>query len=257
MALETSIEIIRYYTDMKQATQDILNNINRTFYQKRAEEFSQTRQSFWKGWNMVWKIVSPTLPQNPMIMDVGCGNGRFGQFLISKLGANFQYIGVDSADALLGKARVNLELLGNRKLINADVFEIHYSADLVVLFGVLHHIPGLAQRNELVKSLHDHVNPGGKLALSLWHADRIASLYQRQAKSEDLKKLGIDPEDLEAGDVLLPFGIKKNSWRYVHIFSDREINGLIKTLEIKTTSKFEADGRTGRLNTYLILEKEK
>ena len=67
-----------------------LNEINRRFYRTSAEAFSASRDYPWLGWE---RIVGG-FPEPPhSVLDVGCGNGRFGVYLAASLGGGYVQIG--------------------------------------------------------------------------------------------------------------------------------------------------------------------
>ena len=59
----------------------MLLNLNRTFYQTFAEEFSSTRQRLQPG---VMRIARQFSNQEN-ILDLGCGNGQLAKYLFSQL----------------------------------------------------------------------------------------------------------------------------------------------------------------------------
>ena len=66
---------------MKPETVHALHAVDRRFYTERAEEFSGTRERPWKGWTGMLARIEPLLPEEPRVLDIGCGNGRFARFL--------------------------------------------------------------------------------------------------------------------------------------------------------------------------------
>ena len=161
---------------MDAATIARLNQINRDFYRVTGDEFDQTRGESWPG----WERLPPYLNTPLSVLDVGCGNGRFGLFLQENLvGAQgltpllITYHGLDSSARLLNHARAALEKLPaiNWTLEERDIVENPPDSgdyDLVVLFGVLHHIPGYTERQTFMRQLAERVKPGGSLALACW-----------------------------------------------------------------------------------------
>src|SRR5215216_2276581 len=108
---------------MDQDTARHLNDINRHFYEVTAESFDQTRQSPWPGWEALLPYLAPQ--QAPLsVLDVGCGNGRFGVFLTKHLGIDVHYHGVDNNAALLERARQALVgTLAGARLERRDIVE--------------------------------------------------------------------------------------------------------------------------------------
>src|SRR5579859_7793821 len=121
-----------------------LNQLNQQFYEQVAADFSQTREQPWSGWQQLIPLLQEKQPQN--ILDLGCGNGRFGEFLQNQL-PNFQYKGVDKNKNLLQIAKSHLPDatfsqvdIVESSLENSLANQITDKYDLITLFGVLHHI---------------------------------------------------------------------------------------------------------------------
>src|SRR5690606_28455 len=87
-----------------------LNRINLDFYRRQAESFSQSRGKPWRGWDRVLAQLPARASQSTLsVLDVGCGNGRFGAYLEQHLGEPFSYQGLDASSALLLCARERLK----------------------------------------------------------------------------------------------------------------------------------------------------
>src|SRR5687768_7374258 len=86
-----------------------LNAINREFYRITGDEFDATRGQAWNGWGKIRTYIMPPLRILPKdipplhVLDVGCGNGRFGVYLAGYPGGLF-YHGVDNSPLLLDRA---------------------------------------------------------------------------------------------------------------------------------------------------------
>ena len=95
---------------MNDDTARALEAINRAFYRERAAEFSATREAPWRGWErLLARVRSPKRTSPLRVLDVGCGNGRFGAFLAGALeadGTRLEYVGVDASAPLLAAARL-------------------------------------------------------------------------------------------------------------------------------------------------------
>ena len=152
---------------MDDATRQQLSDINRTFYSTVAAEFDRSRAQPWAGWQPLLPHLA-ALPPEPRVLDIGCGNGRFGHFLTQHLGA-MRYTGVDYSPEML---QITRKRLPDAQLLARDLVSEAPPAgpfDLVVCFGFLHHIPGAAQRLELVRALADRPSPpGGLLTFVTW-----------------------------------------------------------------------------------------
>jgi SAM-dependent methyltransferase len=230
-----------------------LNEINRRFYRTSAEAFSSSRDYPWLGWE---RIVGG-LPEPPRsVLDVGCGNARFGAYLAAWLGGEFSYLGLDASAELLTLARRRSDLPPDTTLIERDLVAgpcaealpgSHHS--LVAAFGLLHHVPSFARRHELLCALGERLDPGGRLAVSVWRFGAFERFLGKQVPFEP----PIETADLESGDVLLSFGKEPGAARYCHFLDEEEIDRLLAATALPCLDRFSADGREGALNDYLVL----
>jgi SAM-dependent methyltransferase len=236
---------------LNEETVRTLRALNRRFYRERASEFSRTRERPWSGWSALFDRACEFLPVRPRVLDVGCGNGRFARFLERRLGEDFDYVGVDESSLGLAEAR---KRLGGRK--NITLLESDFSTslpegtfDFVVLFGVLHHVPGRSNRLDLLKRLEARLASGGLLAFSIW---RFAGLPRFQRKivpwDEFRARTGIpiEEKDLEPGDHILTWGGTPEAHRYCHAMSEEEERDIARRLDLALLSSFDAAGEPNR-----------
>lgn len=214
--------------------------LNRRFYAQAADRFVDSRRDPWPGWTRVLEVLEDAgLRDGARVLDLGCGHGRFAAFLAER-GHRCAYLGVDTSMPLLasGSARVPT----GTRLVCADLARALARKprfDLVVAFGLLHHIPGEQHRRELVERLVELVTPRGHLVLTLWSPDA-----RRRSRARPV-------EGGEPGDALLPWGEgEAPPERYCHFFSGPEVEALASRLGPKAI-RFRADGRGGE-NHYLI-----
>ncbi len=219
-----------------------LNAINRAFYQTTAAAFDQTRSQPWPGWEKLSGYLTVPLT----VLDVGCGNGRFGVFLTEQLQA-VMYHGIDSNPTLLDRAR---NALPTATFETRDIVEVPLTTgtyDLVVLFGVMHHIPGAQQRLNFMQQLADRVKPGGLLAFACWRFYEFERFRQRIVPW---------PADLvvEEHDYLLDWRRGATALRYCHYVDDAEHAALIQASGLRPVATYRADGASGTMNQYSILQ---
>ncbi len=246
---------------MDDATIRRLNRINQDFYRTTAEEFDQTRGAPWPGWERLLPHVRALAPGRALsVLDVGCGNGRFGVFLAGKLARSgtrpapsLRYHGLDFDPALLEKARQALSGLPQvePRLERRDIVEHPPDSgryDLVVLFGLLHHVPGFRRRAALLRALAGRLAPGGVLAFACWRFYEYARFRARVVPW---------PEDLagrvESGDYLLDWRRGARALRYCHYVDDAEHAALVAATGLPEVETYRADGRSGDANRYSIL----
>jgi SAM-dependent methyltransferase len=224
-----------------------LNAINREFYRMTADEFDQTRGQAWPGWDQ----LLPHLKAPLSVLDAGCGNGRFGVFLAEHFGPeNVRYHGIDNNPALLDHARTALMNLPGTKLEERDIIENPLNSgiyDLVALFGVIHHVPGAAQRQIFMHTLAQRVKPGGIFAFACWRFYEYERFRQRIVPW---------PADIsvETHDFLLDWRRGAVALRYCHYVDDVEHAALVAATGLTEIQSYRADGFDGAVNRYSILK---
>jgi len=237
---------------MNEHTIHHLNAINRAFYAQTAADFHATRGRAWVGWQ---RLIPPlqALHAPLHVLDIGCGNGRFGVFLAEHSLTPLAYHGIDNSSALLDYAR---KALGDMPDVSArlDGGDVVYdplpnaSYDLVVLFGVLHHIPDAQRRLALVRSAAERLTPGGLLAFACWR------FYEYPRFRERIVSWNAD-EAVETNDYLLDWRRGTPALRYCHYVDDAEHEALVAASALTEIDRYRADGETGDVNQYSVLKK--
>ena len=241
------------------------------FYRANAESFSQTRQSPWQGWVRLLEVVEAASGREPLcVLDLACGNLRFERYLADALpGRVLSGYAVDNCDPLVEAGERNeSDAVSRIAFQNLDVIERlstgclrealetpDASCDLAVSFGFMHHVPLERWRVELLRALVAKVRPGGFVAVSFWrflNSDKLARKAQ-ETTSRARAELGI-PE-LPPNDYLLGWQDTQGLYRYCHHFDEPEIEHLLAMVadSADLVSRFEADGKTGNLNEYVVL----
>jgi len=245
-----------------QATRRRLRELNRDFYARVADEFDASRSHPWPGWErLLGEFVAEPSSQPLRVLDLGCGNGRFGAWLAACAQRPVEYLGVDENPTLLAAAGAACAPLAASALSRLDLLEDERGRtiprgpfDLVVLFGLLHHVPGFEARAQLLRSALERLSPCGRLAVSLWRFADHERFRRRTLEDDAVRKIGIDPTDLERGDALLRFGQKSAAVRYCHHFDTVEAARLLSALPARCLREIDSDGREGKLNHYWLLE---
>ncbi len=240
---------------MTPATAEALIELNRRFYDERADAFAAHRKGPWPGFSR----VLAALPDGP-VLDVGCGDGRFGVAL-ARMRPGATWIGVDASRPLLDRARHRSDLPARRSLVTLDVAR-HPDAlpqgplAGAVALGLLHHVPTEARRTSLLRAMAGRLGPGGILAATFWRFRRADRLRRLELGPEAWARYGVDPTDVEPGDALLSFGGDEDGApRYCHFASDEEIDRLDAAVGLPLHARYRADGREGELNEYLVWER--
>lgn len=237
---------------MTKKTLQQLLQLNKDFYSNNAESFSNTRQYYWPGWERAWEEILKINPYPKKILDAGCGNGRFLDFLQGKY-FSFDYLGIDNS----------LELIQTRKSgkqdnsINFQVvdlskdFVLSKKFDFITTIAVFHHIPTRQLRLNLLNNLQKSLTKNGVLLITFWEFLDDNSLNKKIIPWE---KINLKSEDVEEHDYLLDWKGDSNNLRYCHYFNSSEKEWLVKNSQMKLIASFRSDGRNGKLNTYFLLK---
>ena len=238
---------------MKDDTAQRLLAINRSFYRQHAADFTRTRRQAWPG----WERLLPLLRGRERLLDVGCGNGRFGRFWAS---ANpdvpLHYHAIDASLPLL---RETAQMMGAFPRVKTRLEWRDISSDpprhgrypLIALLGVLHHIPARARRAALLRALGERLSADGVLIVTFWRFGADPRLRGRT-----LPWPPAFADQVEANDFLLPWGdVAAGAVRYCHHFDEAEERELVAASGLTLTHSFAADGTSGALNAYRILRR--
>ena len=268
---------------MNMKTAEILCNVTSNFYRAQAASFSATRTSPWHGWRrcvdaMVaalgvaageGSVCASAARPDVSVFDLACGNLRFERYLAQALlRADMRAYAVDSCDELAADAGgleipvtyESSDIVGGL-IAGAPLHDLHHApqVDMAVSFGFLHHVPGADLRVRVLDGLIDAVRPGGCVAVSLWQFMNNPALAAKAhvTHAQASEALGLADDAFDEGDYLLGWKNVEGAWRYCHHFSDEEESRLVGTVSTRAhlIDMFEADGRTGAMNKYLVLQK--
>lgn len=226
-----------------------LRALNRAFYEKLAAPFAQTRSRPQPGFS----ILLDHLPQPcPRLLDVGCGEGRFGRFLQGEAAVE-QYVGVDFSPRLLAWAQ--REVQGKflaRDLTAPGCLKGVGEYPAMACLAVLQHIPGRENRVRLLREMADHLLPEGRLFLSTW---QFLDSDRQRRKIAPWGAADLSPDEVEVNDYLLTWQRDGFGLRYVCYIDSVETEALAGAAGLVVAEQFRSDGREGDLNLYTILRK--
>lgn len=245
-----------------------LNRLNHQFYQQVASSFSDSRSYYWQGWNKLVPYLQELAGKKRnkiTVLDIGCGNGRFGSFLAEQLpDIKIKYIGIDNSKELL-KIAQSQQLSKNIKsefikldIINSILDESFtkklqvLSPNFITALGVIHHIPGFDLRQQFISQLAQVLSKPGYLAFTTWN---FLDTKRFQKKIVDPDHVKINPTKLEKHDVILDWKRNETAYRYCHYTDREELQALIEISGLEKISRFKADSKSGKLNTYTVLKK--
>lgn len=228
-----------------------LLELNREFYTRFGGSFSATRQRIQPG----VRRVLESLRGDENILDLGCGNGWFAREL-AKRGHRGTYLGVDFSLPLLREAEFYAEGFSAR-FMEADLSQLSVISDqlssnqwsLVTAFAVLHHIPSHELRLEILRAVHSLLAPGGRLIHSSW---QFLNSEKLRARIQPWEAAGVSRSEVDAGDYLLDWRSGGEGLRYVHHFSEAELQSLAEEAGFEVREVFYSDGETGNLGLYEV-----
>lgn len=213
-------------------------------YNLIAEEFSRTRSAIWPETK---SLFDRYLFFEEKTLDLGCGNGRYFEYLKDK---KVNYFGVDNSEKLIGIAKnrypgVHFQVADVLNLPFLDNF-----FDKVISIATFHHIPSEKFRKNFLNEAKRVLKPGGILILTVWNFKEFKEFFI-YFKFIILKLFG---SKLDFGDFLEPWG--KKAVRYFHFFSKKELINLSKAvnLEVREIGIIRNE-RGNRRNTYLVVQK--
>jgi len=148
-----------------------------------------------------------------IILEIGCGQG-VGAKIIYELFSPQQYIGIDLDPRMIRRAKRRSGALPNAEFMEGDVTDIEFGGatfDLVVDFGIVHHVPNW---REALAEVHRNLKIHGEflfedLPLETWERGigipfkRIADhpydqMFRKHEFVDELKSLGFAVETHES-----------------------------------------------------------
>ena len=240
---------------------DLLLALNRRFYQTFAEQFAETRGRLQPG-------VSSTLvnlPPESTILDLGCGIGEVANELFRRGHEGF-YLGMDSSAALLSIARDRCEH-PSAHYFQSDFADPSWvgkllkfvrphrvtAFDRVLAFATLHHLPSNVLRLRVLTQLRELLAESGQFTHSNWN---FMDSPRLRARIVPWREIDLDEGDVEMGDYLLDWRRGGYGLRYVHHFSEGELQELAGSTGFHVVKTFYSDGEGGRLGLYQVWERE-
>ena len=234
---------------MKPETAEYLLNLNRQFYQSFAQPFSATRQRLRPGVLRALAGLDPAA----RIIDLGCGNGELARVL-ARRGHQGGYTGLDFSRALLAQAQKSVPEGFDARFYQADLSATDWGAefqagefDRALAFAVLHHLPGDALRRTTLQNIQRLLDAQGRLVHSEWQFLNSARLRQRMQPWE---KVGLHADEVDPGDHLLDWRRGGYGLRYVHHFTEEELERLAGETGFRVEESYYSDGEGGRLGLY-------
>ncbi len=235
---------------MRQKVIDQINEKLKSSYAAVAREFYITRKTPWEEFHHFLGYVR----HGARVLDLGCGNGRFYEFLKPK---KIDYYGIDHNAHQL---EVGREMYPEARFELADMMDLHLpeeAFDNVFCIASFHHIPGKKTRKKVLDSIHKTLRTDGILILTVWNLFQFRYLFDiLKGFLSCLLHLGLKTA---WNDVWIKWGdypIK----RYYHAFLPKELiryfdSGKWKIEEFYFTRKGNRVSFLRSFNLVLIVRK--
>lgn len=263
---------------MNLQTAQKLNSLNNNFYEVIGKYFNHSREYAWEGWEKMVKhgeFGKLVESNNINTLELGCGNGRFLEFLLLQKNIILEkYIGLDASDFLLDRAAERLKGLDytNAEFIKTDLLfdswqdKLTISNDkqfnLITAFGLFHHIPSFDLRLKLFTQTHSLLAGDGLFIFTTWQFKDVPRLSRRMldlqsvAGQEVINKFEIDIGNFEDNDYILDWHKGFVAYRFSHYYTKHEVEKLCSYSGFEIVDTFEADGKEGNVNRYYIIQKQ-
>ena len=201
-------------------------------YEEIADHFSHTRHT---QWPKVAEFIDRVLPEHAILVDVGCGNGKY----LQDRKRNSFRVGCDRSANLLS-------ICADRgfNAVRADCLQLPWrdnSADGVISIAVIHHLATESRRVKAVAEMNRVLRKGAKCLIYAWAKDQKSSVYLKE-NAECTKNNDVDLElpvhknrtNFVHSDVLVPWTKTKSGTfhRFYHVFEEGELERLV----LKATS---------------------
>ena len=203
------------------------NIIRRTIedYNKISEKYSRVRNKPWEELKFLFSDVK----KGDMVLDLGCGNGRFYEYL-----KHAQYMGVDPSVELIKICKNNYP---EAEFIIASGDKLSFEDNLfdkIFSIAVLHHIPSNKLRKEFLLEAKRVLKNNGIFTLTVWN-------LKEKAKGEK--------------DVFIPWYGKET---YFYCFNLEELIQLLKKCGFEIINSGEVlIGEKPYSNFYIKCQKKK
>ena len=197
----------------------------RSDYNTTASSFASSRDRMWPEFKFLFDYTK----KNEKVLDLGCGNGRFSQYL-----EDAEYVGADFSEKMIQEAK---KRFSEKQFVVADAtklpFEDNYF-DKVYSIAMIHQIPSHEYRLKALLEIKRVLNPNGSIFLTVWKASGTPP-----------------PRCFERGEGKDVF-LKRD--RYYYLFDEGELSSLAEEagFSIKEEGVVEKDNRS---NIYIIAEK--
>ncbi len=214
--------------------QKIISDLQKN-YNLVSPSFARSRDRLWPE----AKFLFNRAKRNEKVLDLGCGNGRFSQYL-----EHVDYTGIDFSEKMIEEAKKRFP---DKRFLVGSALDLPLkdeSFDKIYGIAVFHHIPSHKYRIKALLEMKRVLKPGGFLFLTVWDMWKTHQFFC-------IKNLFFNFFLPSRGQRDVFFKGK----RYYYLFKKKEISSLAN----KAGFEVEKEGRLKQKrfqNFYLIARKK-
>lgn len=241
-----------------------------SFYTAEADKFYNSRKKSTRPeFEYLLEEINKIDKEYIYILELGCGDGRFYDFLKQNYKKSFRYIWVDVSDGLIDLARQHypaqdgvLDREVGDMLAFTSLEALTNKYDLVVSIAAVQHIYSEANRVKLFNNIYNITSYEGKFMMTNWSLSyRFIRKYKRVLRKSFVSKMFWNHDFY---DLYIPWKTTDKTYdRYYHMFWVWEIKQLClqtnriidKLWYIDNKSDFVDDREYSR-NSLLIATKD-
>ena len=222
--------------------------LNQKFYDGLAEPFAESRSQPQPGF---FRILDELPEPCDYFLDVACGEGRLGRFLMARNKIRW-YTGVDFSSELLTKAQaITMGDFHYRDMSRPGSLYGLGAYDCAACLAAMQHLPGQASRINLLNEMKLRLQPGGRIIISNW---QFLDSERQRRKIVPWDKIDISQDEVGPKDYLLTWKRDGYGLRYVSLIDEEETAVLAEATHLKIINQFRSDGKEGNLSLYTILQ---
>ncbi len=143
-----------------------LQSLTTQAYNQIAKHFALTRQVIWPEFELLLKYIK----KGDKVLDVGCGSGRFYQFLKKKqLIDSIDYLGIDNSQKLLKIAQKNNQAAKFQYLDMLNLDNLAGQFDKIFCLASFHHLLNTEKQLLFLNKAWSKLKPNGLLIMTNWN----------------------------------------------------------------------------------------
>lgn len=180
--------------------------------------------SKFKFWEEPYEVVNEMVPTSGTILDLGCGEGFLSNYLALS-SSKRKIIGIELTKERVARAKKKIK---NTSFSAGDIVKIPFpKSDTIVLFHVLHHLPGKNAQEIVLQKTKKSLKKNGKLIIVEVHVKPTIKYYLAWF----------------ADHFLVPWVFEKRFFTRAYFRKEKEWTALLKKMGFKVKITEETSGR--------------